>query len=123
MERMGLDSRSAMLLWNVSMSEGRSQRELAVALHLPPSRIVEAVDTLQRKGWLERRVGRDDRRSRLLHLTARGRKLMDRMLALSLTHEERFTAGLTESERVRLARLLAKLAASRGLISTVHPDF
>ena len=122
-EGIGLDSRSAMLLWNVALGEGRSQRELAAALRLPASRIVEMVDALEARGWLERRIRAGDRRTRELHLTAPGRKFVERILEAGAAHEEQFTRGLGAEERTALVNLLTKLATARGLTSRVHPDF
>jgi DNA-binding MarR family transcriptional regulator len=112
-----------MLLWNVSLVEGRSQRELAADLHLPPSRIVEMVDAMEDRGWLERRVREGDRRTRELHLTPAGRRAVDRVMALGRAHEAKFTEGLEPAEKAALAALLNKLSAARGLGSTSHPDF
>ena len=122
-EDIGIDSRGAMLLWNVALGEGRSQRELATALHLPGSRIVEMADMLQGRGLLERRMREGDRRTRELHVSPEGLKMVARIMEVGAAHEERFAAGLKPEERRALARLLSKLAASRGLISTMHPGF
>lgn len=75
-EGVGLDSRSAILLWNVALDAARSQRQLATALHLPANRIVEMVDALEARGWLERRVTAEDRRTRELHLTRKAGRLL-----------------------------------------------
>ncbi len=122
-ESAGVDSRTAMLLWNVALGEGRSQRELATALHLPPSRIVGMVDAMERRGWLERRLREGDRRTRELHLTPAGRRAVDRVMRLGRAHEARFTEGLNPAEKTALERLLNKLSAARGLMATSHPDF
>jgi MarR family transcriptional regulator for hemolysin len=122
-EKLTLDSRTAMLLWNVAVAEGRTQREMAAALHVPGTRIVEMVDELEERGLVERRMRPGDRRMRELHLTARGRRLVDRIVDLGEIHETEFTAGLSASERNALIELLTKLAAARGLMSTAHPDF
>ncbi len=81
------------------------------------------VDALEARGWLERRVTAEDRRTREPHLTAKGQKAVDRVIEAGVVHEERFTAGLDKDERAALAALLAKLAAVRGLIATAHSDF
>jgi DNA-binding MarR family transcriptional regulator len=122
-EGSGVDSRTAMLLWNVALGEGRSQRELATELHLPPSRIVGMVDAMEKRGWLVRRLRTGDRRTKELHLTPAGRRAVDRVMALGRVHESRFTAGLEPGEKASLARLLAKLSVARGLMATSHPDF
>src|SRR5215467_2521163 len=113
-EKLTLDSRTAMLLWNVAMTEGRTQRELAIALQVPGSRVVEMVDELERRGLVERRIRAGDRRLRELHLTSKGRQLVDRILDLGEGHEEQFTAGLAPSEREALVALLTKLAMAHA---------
>lgn len=122
-EGIGIDSRTAMLLWNVSIAQGRSQRELAAVLHLPASRIVAMVDAMEARGWIARRVRPGDRRTKELHLTAAGRKAAGRVMAAGAVHERRFTAGLEPAEKAALTRLLEKLSVERGLSATSHPDF
>jgi DNA-binding MarR family transcriptional regulator len=117
-----LDLREVMLFWNVALDEGRSQRALADALGLPSSRVVNLVDALEARGWLERRTDSSDRRSRRLYLTIRGKRVLDRIKALSTAHEDAFTAGLRREERAVLVKLLSKVAGTQGLIATVHPD-
>lgn len=119
----GLDSRAVMLFWNVASAEGRSQRELAAALRLPPSRIVDLVDALEGQGWLQRRTRPGDRRAHALYLTDQGRQVLDRVMAIAADHEEHLTSGLQPREREVLMRLLGKVATSQGLIAKVHPDF
>jgi MarR family transcriptional regulator for hemolysin len=122
-EEIGIDSRTAMLLWNVSIAEGRSQRELAAVLRLPASRIVDMVDAMEERGWIVRRIRAGDRRTRELHLTPAGRKAVNRVMAAGAAHERRFTTGLAPAEKTELERLLGKLSVARGLSSTSHPDF
>lgn len=119
----GLEPRAVMLFWNVATGEGRSQRELAEALRLPASRIVDLVDGLEAQGWLERRTKAGDRRAHELYLTAQGRQLLDRIMAIAADHEEQFTGGLQPRERAALTKLLGKVAVNQGLIARVHPDF
>jgi len=119
----GLDPRTVMVFWNVASAEGRSQRELAEALRLPASRIVNLVDGLEAQGWLVRRTRAGDRRAHALFLTDQGRQLLDRIMAVAAAHEEQFTSGLEPRERAALAKLLSKLASTQGLVEKVHPDF
>jgi DNA-binding MarR family transcriptional regulator len=122
-EAIGLDSRAVMLLWNVAIEEGRSQRELAEALRIPGSRVVALVDTLEAGGWLERRLSTRDRRTRALHLTRKGRALVDRIMDIATEHEDDITRGLLSRERTELVKLLTRIARAQDLIPTSHPDF
>ena len=119
----GLQVRPAMLLWNVASVEGRTQQELAKALRLPASRVVDLVDALEAQGHLERRVKASDRRARQLYVTESGRQMLDQIMTIAAEHEEQFTAGLTPSEQAMLIKLLSKVATDRGLASRVHPEF
>lgn len=119
----GLESRSVMLFWNVATTQGRSQRELAEALRLPPSRVVDLIDALEALGCLERRTKANDRRTHELYLTDRGHQLLDRIMSIAAVHEQEFTRGLEPQERIALAKLLGKVAANQALLSRVHPDF
>lgn len=118
----GLDSRQVLLFWNVGVSEGRSQRELARILRLPASRVVGLVDALEARDLVERRTNSRDRRERSLYLTAKGRRLLDRVMTISDQHERAFTKGLDPADRAALVKLLRKLAAKQGLGRTQHPD-
>jgi DNA-binding MarR family transcriptional regulator len=118
----GLDSRQVLLFWNVAVSEGRSQRELARTLRLPASRVVGLVDALEARGVVERRTNSSDRRERTLYLTANGRKLLDRVMTISDEHERALTRGLSAADRVALVKLLSKLASKQGLGARTHPD-
>jgi DNA-binding MarR family transcriptional regulator len=112
-----------MLLWNVALAEGSSQRELADSLHLPATRIVGLVDMLEKMGLVERRSSPHDMRRREIHLTRKGRTTLERVMAVGAAHEADFTRMLKPREREVLIGLLTKIAGAQGLIATVHPDF
>jgi DNA-binding MarR family transcriptional regulator len=112
-----------MLLWNVAIKEGRSQRELAEALRLPGSRVVALVDRLEAGGWLQRRLSTNDRRTRALHLTIKGHTLVDRIMDIATAHEDDLTRGMRSRERTELVELLTRIARAHDLIPTSHPDF
>jgi len=54
----------------------------------------------------------NDRRGRLVELTPKGRRLVDKAIVEHLTDEERLLAVLRPAERRRLAKLLRKLLLS-----------
>lgn len=123
LEKIGLEPREVMLFRHVALSEGRSQRELALAIGLPASRLVALVDHLQARGWVERRVGARDRRAHALHLTPSGRKMLDRLMAVSAEHEKELMSGLEPGQRSALTELLLRVATTQGLLMGVHPGF
>lgn len=121
--KIGLDPREVMLFRHVALAEGGTQRSVAKAIGLPPSRIVAVVDRLEAQGWIERRTSPRDRRARALHLTTKGRTVLDRIMKVSAEHEADLTRGLNETERETLTTLLHRVAEGHGLVEGVHPGF
>jgi MarR family 2-MHQ and catechol resistance regulon transcriptional repressor len=78
-------------------------------VRLTSGSITVAVDRLVRKGLVERRNDPEDRRARVVHLTAQGRKLIECAFADHEAAMERATSGLTPVERREAAALLKKL--------------
>lgn len=68
-----------------------------------------AVDRLERRGWVERRDDPRDRRSRIVRLTAEGRKTIEALFAEHERDMEQAVAGLKDSERMTLIDLLRTL--------------
>jgi MarR family 2-MHQ and catechol resistance regulon transcriptional repressor len=78
-------------------------------IRLTSGSITAAVDRLERKGLVERRSHANDRRARVVHLTAEGRKLIACAFADHEAAMERAAGGLSAAERERAAVLLRKL--------------
>lgn len=118
---LGLDPRQVMVLRRLAGDEGRSQQALGEALQIPPSRMVALVDALEQRGLLRRRPSPSDRRVRTLHLTQAGRRLLSRVMEISVEHEQQLCRGLQPADREQLITLLNRVAAEQGLAEGVHP--
>ena len=78
-------------------------------VNLTSGSISVAVDRLEDRGLVERRPDPADRRTRVVHLTAAGRKLIERAFECHAAAMERATSGLSEAEREQAIGLLRKL--------------
>ena len=123
LDALGLEPREVMLFRQVAQSEGRSQQEIAGSIGLPASRIVELVDRLEERGWIERRTHDADRRRRELFVTPQGWSVIERVRAISIEHERAMTRALDPAERETLIGLLERIATAEGLTEGVHPRF
>ena len=84
--------------------------EIGRKVLLTSGSITVAVDRLVKKGLVERRAHRTDRRAMIVHLSKEGRKLITRAYAGHATDMERLaSASLTMAERKTLIRLLKKI--------------
>jgi DNA-binding MarR family transcriptional regulator len=77
---------------------------LSDLLGLSSPAISRAVDGLVQRGEVKRAEDPRDRRSKLLTVSARGRRTVERFMALRFAGVKRFVDGLAEAERQALAQ-------------------
>lgn len=121
LEPVGIHPREFLLMRFVASAEGRSQQALAKRLAIPASRMVALVDRLEEAGLVERRPDPEDRRVRGLHLTRKGRGVLERAGKIAMDHETRLCAGINREERDQLIDLLQKLQLGQTALGGVHP--
>ena len=86
-----------------------TQRRLGKELYVSFPNVTVMLTRLEKAGLIERTVNAADRRERFVRITSQGCKLLKRIWQSQPDQLERVTAGLTESERNTLARLLNKM--------------
>jgi MarR family 2-MHQ and catechol resistance regulon transcriptional repressor len=78
-------------------------------VHLTSGSITAAVDRLVAKGLVTRCNQPEDRRTRMVHLTDAGRRLVEGAFREHQAAMERVTGGLNKAERAQAIELLKKL--------------
>lgn len=73
-----------------------------------------AIDRLEKAGFVERRSTKDDRRKRLVHLTAKGRKHIEPVFAQHRRDMEQVFACLNPLQREVLSAMLRKIGEHAG---------
>jgi DNA-binding MarR family transcriptional regulator len=121
LEPLEIGPREFLLMRFVASAEGQSQQALAERLSVPASRMVALVDRLEDAGLVERRPNAEDRRIRELHLTRKGRGVIERAGKIAIDHETQLCAGINREERETLIDLLQKLQANQTELGGVHP--
>jgi DNA-binding MarR family transcriptional regulator len=86
--------------------------DLRKAMMVGSGTLTARLDRMEAAGLLERRPDPDDRRGRLLYLTAAGERLLPGLIVALLDVENRFLADLPPGTRTRLAKDLARLLES-----------
>jgi DNA-binding MarR family transcriptional regulator len=89
-----------------------SQREVSEAVQVHPSEMVDLIDLLEGKGWVERARDDTDRRRYHLHLTGEGRRALARLNRMAEEVEDEILAPLSPAARERLGSLLGELMAT-----------
>lgn len=120
-ERFGLRGTDFAVLATLVRLAGEdvSQRRLGTELGFSPGTISLRIDRLVRRGLVERHPDPDDGRGALVSITEQGQELFEASAPEHLANAHELLAGLSESERAELARLLGKLLYS---LEETHPD-
>jgi MarR family transcriptional regulator, lower aerobic nicotinate degradation pathway regulator len=108
LETVGLTTALFALLNVVGAREGAIQQELGAALGIDRSTMVSLIDELERTGLAKRRASLTDRRARVIVITPKGRRLLQRARVLLAEVEDDVLAGLTAKERRELLALLRR---------------
>lgn len=93
----------------IEANPGLTQSAVAEALRFDRSTLVQIIDRLEARALVRRGASATDRRSYALELTRDGEALIDVLKSLATRHEDAFGAGLSQSERRNLVRLLGRL--------------
>ncbi len=88
--------------------------DLAAWTMVSSGAVTKRVDRCAEHGWVTRRVGAGDARSRVVALTPAGLDLIDRAFEAHMANEHRLVGLLDDLERTRLAGLLEKWGRSLG---------
>jgi DNA-binding MarR family transcriptional regulator len=100
-----------------------TQQTLAETLGMVPSRLVVLVDEMESSGLVERRNDPGDRRRYALHLTEKGRSMLETIGRVAREHSQTLLSALSADEQRQLANLLRRIADEQGLAPGVHPGY
>lgn len=92
----------------VAQQPGIDQASLAATISFDRATIGGVVDRLEQKGLIERTVSPDDRRARLLHLTAAGRRQLAALRPVVEALQAEILAPLSARERAAFLALARK---------------
>lgn len=95
--------------------------EISARVLVPSATMTATLDTLERRGWIERRANPDDRRSTLVAVTEEGRVMADAMLPGVRALERETLGGLTPRELAQLLKLLDKVLAGAAAVAEQPP--
>jgi DNA-binding MarR family transcriptional regulator len=115
----GLRGVDLSVLLLVANNSGITSRQLCAELHLQPPNLVGLIGALESRGLLERLAHPKDRRALGLHLTGKGRVLVDQAFAAALSHESPTRLHLSPDEAATLGRLLQKIWQPRPARRTI----
>ena len=110
LEPLGLRPPHFGVMTLIDAHPGLTQQELVTRSLIDPSSMVAVIDELEQMGLAERRRHEEDRRKHAVHLTARGRRTLQRARGAAMKMAQEAFAPLDARELETLRRLLRKLA-------------
>ena len=102
---------------------GMTQQQVANLFGIFPSRLVALLDELESKGLVARRSDQSDRRSYRLHLTAAGKRSLQRIEVITGELEEDLFMSLSSAEQQTLLALLRRVILQQNITPAVHPAY
>lgn len=109
--RYGLSMGKFTLLMQLSQVDGLTPSDCAERSGVTRATITGLLDGLEREELVERRPCPDDRRMLRIHLTKKGRNLLNQMLPDHFCRTTGLMANLTATEKKTLIKLLKKVQA------------
>jgi DNA-binding MarR family transcriptional regulator len=106
----GLSMWGYIVLSALDHSPIRTQAALAEAIGADKTRIIPTLDELQKRGYIERIPDPDDRRARLLEITASGRSVKNASQVDIQRGEEQWLGQLSADDRTVFLRVLQQLS-------------
>jgi DNA-binding MarR family transcriptional regulator len=111
---VGVTSAQFIILATLGKGETRSAAELCKGISYDAGAMTRMIDRLEEKQLLTRQRCPEDRRLVNLELTEKGRAVLPRMRAISLSVVNRFLRGFTQAEARQLEGFLARMLANAG---------
>ncbi|MBS0523754.1 MAG: MarR family transcriptional regulator [Proteobacteria bacterium] len=97
------------LIYLRSLGDGVRQKELATAMSIEGPSLVRLLDSLERRGFIERREDENDRRARGIHLTRAGRDLAVRAARIGNDLQKRLMGSVPAADLEICERVLETL--------------
>jgi MarR family transcriptional regulator for hemolysin len=97
------------LMYVRSLGDGVRQKELATVMSIEGPSLVRLLDSLERRGFIERREDETDRRARGIHLTRSGRDLAVRAARIGNGFQSRLLASVPSADLDICERVLQTL--------------
>jgi DNA-binding MarR family transcriptional regulator len=110
LEPLGLRPHHFGVLTLIDSHPGCAQQELVDRSLIDPSSMVAVIDELEELGFAERRAHPGDRRKHAVHLTASGRRTLERARSVAIETAKQTFSPLSAAEVQTLRGLLRKLA-------------
>lgn len=104
----GVSAEQWNVLFRVVENDGISQKELSDSTYKDQGNLTRMIDKLVDRGYLIRDTDDNDRRSVKLFATHSSKQLVEKIIPLSVSQNEKISNGFSEDEKAKFIELLDK---------------
>ena len=94
-------------LWN---EDGLSQKELCEKTLKTKSNMTRILDSMEKKGFVSRRMNNEDRRSYNIYLTQKSNSIQDKLVLAAVNMNHQIFKNITDEEQKNLVRVLDNIS-------------
>lgn len=109
LEGTGIHRGQHRLLMTLACKPFRSQVELARKLEVTPATIAVSLKSLEKTGFIERRMRQEDNRVNFVELTERGRQIVEMSRDFFDMLDRQMYQGFSEDERIQFSHFLERI--------------
>lgn len=92
----GLNLNEAVLLCHLNETDGMTSGEIAETLELTCSNTSKVIASVEKRGYVHRRIGKEDKRNMRVALTSKGRGLLESMNCCDIPVPEMLQTAIKE---------------------------
>lgn len=110
-KKLGLNSQQGRMIGYIyeHQDSGIIQKDLALAFQRTEASITSMLQGLEKKGYIERRIPKENERLKYIYVLPKGAELIEDFNKSVVETEESIIAGLTKQEKETLLALLLKV--------------
>lgn len=118
-KEMGLHFSQAVILMYLHHYGASSLTEMAQHMCFAHPSVLRQVDALEKASYVERKLHEEDRRRKVIHLTASGRARVESLIEIVNDVHKQATVGFAPEELERLRADLLKLSMNLSEMETI----
>jgi len=109
LEGTGLHRAQHRLLMTLSEGKFESQAELAAVLEISTATVAVSLKKLERDGYIQKSIKKDDSRVKFVSLTEKGKKVVAKSREIFAYMDQNVIRGFSETELVTLRKFLKQM--------------
>ena len=110
------------IIMTLAMKDSMNQEALSESLSLDKGTIAKALAKLESKGFVDRVINEENRREKIVSLTAYGHEEVGKVFEVSETWKQEVLKGISEQDQEVFFKTLLLVSLKAKMLVTTHED-